>query len=195
MSENKVKEKEDRRVRRTKRILVQSLMQLMQEKQLKDITVRELADVADVNRGTFYLYYRDVFDMLEKVENEMFEKFEAILEAHLEENMIQQTLPFLKDLYAFAEENQDMCRVLMSKNGDISFLQKLNQIVFERCREECFSLIECATEEEFESRYHFAVFGCIGMIYSWVNNGCKPDADYMANITNTMITRGVLFQQ
>lgn len=195
MAEKSEKEKEDRRVRRTKRILAQSLMCLMQEKQLKDISVRELADTADVNRGTFYQYYRDVFDMLEKIENEMFEKFEAILEAHLEEGMIQHTLPFLQDLYAFAEENQDLCRVLMSKNGDISFLQRLNQIVFERCREECFSLIECATEEEFEYRYHFAVFGCIGMIYSWVNNGCKPDAHYMANITNKMITCGVLSQQ
>ena len=59
--------KEDRRVRRTKKLLTQGLIQLMQEKQIKDITVRELADLVDVNRGTFYLYYRDIFDMLEQI--------------------------------------------------------------------------------------------------------------------------------
>ena len=48
--------KEDRRVRRTKKLLSQGLIELMQQKQVKDITVRELADLVDVNRGTFYLY-------------------------------------------------------------------------------------------------------------------------------------------
>lgn len=184
--------KQDRRVRRTKRILVQSLMQLMQEKQLKDITVRELADTADVNRGTFYLYYRDVFDMLEKVEDEMFGKFDEILLSHLGDNMIQQTLPFLQDLFAFAAENQDMCRVLMSPNGDLAFLQRLNRVVFEKCREECLSLIPHATEEEFEYRYNYAVFGCIGMIHAWVEGGCRQEPRYMADLANQMIRRGAI---
>jgi Bacterial regulatory proteins, tetR family. len=70
--------KEDRRVRRTKKMLTQALTQLMQEKQIKEITVRELTDLADMNRGTFYLYYRDVYDMLEKLEDSMFEALDSI---------------------------------------------------------------------------------------------------------------------
>ncbi|MBP3209850.1 MAG: TetR/AcrR family transcriptional regulator, partial [Oscillospiraceae bacterium] len=64
--------KEDRRVRRTKKLLTQALTELMQQKQIKDITVTELTEKADMNRGTFYLYYRDVFDMVEKIEDDMF---------------------------------------------------------------------------------------------------------------------------
>lgn len=190
MSETGVKE--DRRVRRTKKILVQSLMQLMQQKQIKDITVRELADVADVNRGTFYLYYRDVFDMLEQIENEIFAKFDALLLSHPGETVIQQTLPFLRDLFAFASENQDLCRVLLSRNGDMSFLQRLNSVVFEKCHEEFMTLVKDSSEDEFEYRYNFAVFGCIGMIRSWVDGGCKQDYETMANIANTMIRRGAI---
>ena len=48
--------KEDRRVRRTKKLLTQALTELMQQKQVKEITVTELTDLADMNRGTFYLY-------------------------------------------------------------------------------------------------------------------------------------------
>lgn len=47
--------KEDRRVRRTKKLLTQALTELMQHKQIKDITVTELTELADMNRGTFYL--------------------------------------------------------------------------------------------------------------------------------------------
>ena len=39
----KPEKKEDRRVRRTKKLLTHGLIQLMKEKQVQDITVRELA--------------------------------------------------------------------------------------------------------------------------------------------------------
>ena len=56
--------KEDRRVRRTRKILTQALTELLQQKQVNEITVKELTDLADMNRGTFYLYYKDIFDSL-----------------------------------------------------------------------------------------------------------------------------------
>ena len=70
--------KEDRRVRRTKKLLTQALTELLQKKQINEITVKELTDLADMNRGTFYLYYRDIFDMLEKIEAELFQKLDSI---------------------------------------------------------------------------------------------------------------------
>ena len=71
--------KEDRRVRRTKKLLTQALTQLLQRKQVNEITVRELTDLADMNRGTFYLYYKDISDMLEKIEDELFENLDTII--------------------------------------------------------------------------------------------------------------------
>ena len=63
--------KTDRRVRKTKTRLLNCLTELMKEKEVKDISVKELSDLADINRGTFYLHYRDVYDMLNKVEDEL----------------------------------------------------------------------------------------------------------------------------
>ena len=62
--------KEDRRVRRTRKILTQALTDLLQQKQVNEITVKELTDLADMNRGTFYLYYKDIYDMLGKIQDE-----------------------------------------------------------------------------------------------------------------------------
>ena len=44
-------QKEDRRIRRTKRLLRQALAEIMNEKDFKDITVKEITDRADLNRG------------------------------------------------------------------------------------------------------------------------------------------------
>ena len=78
----KPEKKEDRRVRRTKKLLTHGLIQLMKEKQVQDITVRELADLVDVNRGTFYLYYRDIFDMLDSIEQELLNQVNQLIAAH-----------------------------------------------------------------------------------------------------------------
>lgn len=58
----------DRRVRRTKALLLKGLISLMETKDVKDISVKELADLADINRSTFYLHYNDIYDMLNQIE-------------------------------------------------------------------------------------------------------------------------------
>ena len=68
-------EKIDRRVRKTRALLTQGLIRLMKEKDIKDISVKELSDLVDINRGTFYLHYSDVYDMVAKIEDNLFEQF------------------------------------------------------------------------------------------------------------------------
>ena len=109
----KPEKKEDRRVRRTKKLLTHGLIQLMKEKQVQDITVRELADLVDVNRGTFYLYYRDIFDMLDSIEQELFNQVNQLIAAHKGETVLTHTLPVLKELFRLVEENKELCQVLL----------------------------------------------------------------------------------
>ena len=51
---------EDKRIRRTKKLLRQALTRLMQQKDFKSITVTDVVREADINRGTFYAHYRGV---------------------------------------------------------------------------------------------------------------------------------------
>lgn len=37
----------------------------------KSTSVRELAERADINRGTFYIHYQDINDLLQRLEDEM----------------------------------------------------------------------------------------------------------------------------
>ena len=62
-------EQGDRRVRRTKAMLRAALTELLKTKPVNEISVTELTRLADVNRGTFYGHYKDIFDMVEQLEN------------------------------------------------------------------------------------------------------------------------------
>lgn len=185
-------EKEDRRVRRTKKLLTQALTQLLQEKQINEITVKELTDLADMNRGTFYLYYKDMFDMLEKIEDGMFEALDAIISLHEHDDVSQQTKPILLDLFDFIEENQEMCRVLLSPHGDMNFLHRLNEVVREKCLKAWPEIRKEKGEADFDYHYSFVVFGCAGIIRAWVNRNCSESAEKMAEMAYGMILRGSL---
>ena len=184
--------KEDRRVRRTKKLLTQALTQLLQEKQINEITVKELTDLADMNRGTFYLYYKDMFDMLEKIEDGLFEALDAIISLHEHDDVSQQTKPILLDLFHFIEENQEMCRVLLSPHGDMNFLHRLNEVVREKCLKAWPDIRKEKGEADFDYHYSFVVFGCAGIIRAWVNRNCPESAEIMAEMAYGMILRGSL---
>ena len=182
--------KEDRRVRRTRKILTQALTELLQQKQVNEITVKELTDLADMNRGTFYLYYKDIYDMLEKIQDEMFEKLDGIFELREDEEVTEQTKPILLDLFRFIEENQEMCRVLLSPNGDMSFLHRLNEVLREKCLHIYIGTEPVANEEDFDYRYSFVVYGCAGIIRAWVGRNCREKPEQMAELASRMILSG-----
>ena len=184
--------KEDRRVRRTKKLLTQALTQLLQEKQINEITVKELTDLADMNRGTFYLYYKDMFDMLEKIEDGMFEALDAIVSLHEHDDVSQQTKPILLDLFRFIQDNQEMCRVLLSPHGDMNFLHRLDEVVREKCLKAWPNIRKEKGEADFDYHYSFVVFGCAGIIRAWVNRNCSESAEKMAEMAYGMILRGSL---
>jgi AcrR family transcriptional regulator len=57
--------KDDRRSRRSQRLIVDALLVLMLEKRFDRITVQEILDRADVGRTTFYAQFRNKEDVLE----------------------------------------------------------------------------------------------------------------------------------
>ncbi len=189
--ENATEKKEDRRVRRTKKLLSQGLIELMQHKQVKDITVRELADLVDVNRGTFYLYYRDIFDMLERLEDELFEQLNAVILAHKGEPVLTHARPMLTDLFRIVAENKEICSVLLGDNGDIKFLQKLSNVIQEKLRTDWLNgYVE--NETEFEYRYAFGALGFIGLLRTWLHRDCAESADDMAALADSLIRQGIM---
>ena len=119
----------DRRVRKTKRQLRLALMKLMAEKSVKDISVRELAAIADINRGTFYIHYKDVYDLLSSLEDELADGLTVVCRRHNAKDSEGKTYPYLMELYQFIQQNSDLCHVLLGKNGDIAFTDRICHIL------------------------------------------------------------------
>lgn len=181
----------DRRVRKTKKHLRQALTELLEEKSVKDITVRELSERADINRATFYLHYRDVYDMVEQIQKELFKDFQDILDRHPPKSLSEKPLPMLIDLFRLVMENSDVCRVLIVNNGDVAFLKRFKDFVKSRCLNDWMEVFNTGKSQNFEYFYSFIVSGCIGLLQSWLENGLKETPEHMASLAEQIIMNGV----
>ncbi len=179
----------NRSVKRTKEKLRSGLAELLRHKPANNITVREIADLVDINRGTFYLYYKDIYDMIEQIETEMFEEFNEIVKLNAQDG--QAPPPVMSDVFAFLRENADLCMVLIGPNGDLAFVNKLQNLVRDRCLYYWTKIYNAKSTKYFEYFYAFFIYGCIGMFEKWLQSGMKESPEEMADILDKMIMNGV----
>lgn len=183
----------DRRVRKTEEQLMRGLTKLMKEKNIRDITVRELAEEVDINRSTFYLHYKDIFDMVEKTENRLAANLISTLEElngkHFTQNVL---MDFLNDAFATIYKDSELCRVLLGMNGDVSFQRKLKNIIDRKTYEIVSARLEGkASEDEIHFTTCFIISGIIGLIESWLQDVSLGTPEQMAFTAFRLIENGI----
>ena len=178
--------REDRRVRKTKRLLRQGLSQLMMQKKIKDISVRELAELVDINRGTFYIHYRDIYDMVAQIENEMYEDFKRILESHVVPTD-EGSLRFLIDFYTYISANHEMVAALLSSNGDIAFLTRIQDMLHVRAMKILGQRYPEQNTRDFEFFYDFVTAGTVQLLNTWLTRETHKTPQEMADLTIRLI--------
>ena len=63
--------KQDRRTRYTRQSIKETFLELLKQKNFTKITVTEICKISEINRGTFYLHYYDIHDVLEDILNDI----------------------------------------------------------------------------------------------------------------------------
>lgn len=179
--------KQDRRIRRTRRLLKESLIQLMQEKEFMNISVREVTERADLNRGTFYLHYQDTRHLLQDIENETLLEFQQMLDQYREAPQKRSLMPMLNPLIDYVSENAGICRVLFENSAAIDFLSRLRQGIHENVQEiiqELFPDTEGAVVDYF---FEFITCGLIGLMKHWLDSGQALPREQLAEIADQAV--------
>lgn len=61
----------DLREKKTKRNIKNAFLQLRAHKPLERITIKELAESAEISKATFYLHYKDIYDLSNQLQHEV----------------------------------------------------------------------------------------------------------------------------
>lgn len=183
--------KTDRRILKTKGQLKDSLIHLMKEKPITKISVREISDYADMNRGTFYLHYKDIHDMVEKIEDEIFQEFYDVLNAKELSKLENKPFLVLENVFVYLADNFELVSALLGPHGDIAFLERLKLLVKEKCFEVWDVLYDYKKNQYYEAMSSFIVAGYIGLVKNWIDNGMKETPKEMAALINDFLLNGI----
>ncbi|APM39652.1 TetR/AcrR family transcriptional regulator [Clostridium kluyveri] len=174
----------DRRIRKTKQSLFHALTKLMSKKKINNITVKELTDLADVNRSTFYHYYRDIFDMVDKIRTEFIDDFSKTYDKFSKEaTTYDDLLSFFIYIFEFVQINAGIFKIFLCDDMDYTFIEKLKDAI------KHYEIPLDDTSSELEAHYcmPFIISGCIGVIQQWLNNDMNASPKDMASIIVKML--------
>ncbi len=125
-----LKNPEDRRARRSRKLLKESLLELMKRKSFSDISVRDVTDAADMNRATFYLHYSGTLELLHSVEEDLLEELQELVDAHMQETVaVGSVAPVFEPVLDFTIENREICTVLFPSSEASGFFQSIQRLV------------------------------------------------------------------
>lgn len=77
----------DVRVKVTKKMIFEAFLNILKNKPIAKTTVKEICFAAGINRTTFYKYYKDTYDLLEQIEDELIDNLQANLE-HIDKSSL-----------------------------------------------------------------------------------------------------------
>ena len=177
----------DRRVRYTKKVIQESFVRLLGEKELSRITVKEICEVADVNRATFYAHYADAYDLMTKMQEELLENVHVYLANGIKRDTMSISLEIVEKIFIYIQENAELCRLLLSERGDITFQKRVLKLAYE-LNMESVTRHGRISKEDAEFIYAFTLTGCVGAIQKWLNDDMQKSPQYMARMITQFAT-------
>ena len=161
--------RESQRVAETKERIRDAFFELYAEKKIERISIKEITEKAGLNRGTFYVYYKDIYDLLERTEDELIEelmeKVKGIVTMILRDADI---IPFLPSV-EFYQKYSKILRSLLGPSGDPRFVHKIKKII-KITLGELFRKENMPEVRNLEYIMEYISSAQIGMITYWLQN-------------------------
>lgn len=175
---------QDARVRYTKTVIKDNFVNLLKTKPLNKITVKELCEAAEINRATFYKYYADAYDLMDKIEDEILAEFQKTMNDSLK-NGIRQTLV---DILEKMKENSALYIPLFSENGDSGFALKIFRMCYNEFEEYINKAFPSLDTAQRAWIYIYTAQGASGILHYWIADQMAEPAEEVAEFIDKLIT-------
>lgn len=156
----------DRRVQKTRQLIMDTFIELLGEKGFEKITIRDIAERANINRGTVYLHYVDKFDLLDKCIG----TYVALLLNHCADQAdTNLNASAFQSVFEYLEKHFTIYKLLLSNEGFGFFRSRLYDIIAQTVTE----VVGIKSENNAYSNdvtTHFLTSGFIGVLEWWINH-------------------------
>lgn len=182
--------KEDRRTRKTKKLFENALIELLKTKDINKITITDLSQSVDLNRGTFYIHYDDIYDLLESIESNLIYELERLSEDLPPKSgkyLFDEELSRIIKALEFIDEQREIFKVLLNEQGNLIFLSKIKKTFSQKL---LYNFLDITTTED--KKYNsiltsFLISGFIGIVQEWIRDDSDISVFELATVILKML--------
>ncbi|MCQ2522795.1 MAG: TetR/AcrR family transcriptional regulator [Lachnospiraceae bacterium] len=173
----------DARVRMTKMMIRNTFFDLLKECPIERITVKSICEGAGINRATFYKYYENPYDLLDKLEEEFL--------SSLQEEIVNSKTRSLSQLFRIVlndiVEKKDIYLTLFSENGDEMFKKSLFDLVYVDNMKHIKKDYPNLSQTGQTYLFYYIAEGCTGVVNRWINDGMKENPEEIAGFLEKFV--------
>ena len=171
----------------TKQNLIDAFWSLYCEKRIEQITVKEITQRAGYNRGTFYEYFTDIYDVLEQIEESLIPSLDELPPIAMPDQKMDMPLNMFIKLY---EQNSKYYSVLLGDNGDPAFASKLKNSTKPTLKK-AFSESSGLDPVEFDFILEYILSAMIGVMSYWFRQDKVLPAEDLIALVYDLMENGV----
>ena len=171
--------------------ILNAFLKLYEKKGIEKITIGEITREAKIYRGTFYYYYQDIYDLLAKVQEQIFEEVIGIISRMIEGFMngnLEEISIIMNQLF---ENHEEMMTLFIAKKPDITLQRKIKE-----CGKRV-ALNKLGIEEKhlsIEQKYllEYIASSQLGIITYWIENKKDISPPQLAKVIQMANLKGPL---
>ncbi len=170
------------RIEKTKRSIYDAFIALRSQKPLEKLTVKELCETANINKSTFYVYYRDVYDLSDKIEDEIVS--EVIRSLDTTGKILENSAELSKSLFYAYTAQTSLISVIFSGMR----AQQLPKKIEAALREAIFSVYpEYKDDIDFNVRLTYSIYGGFYTYMKYRNSENKSVVDIIGKMSEKLM--------
>ena len=185
--------KDDRRVKRTRRLLKQGLAELLRQKHFSDISARDITENMDLNKATFYLHYKNTYELLQDLETDLLEQAQEMIDRYEYDETEDSMRKFFEPLLDFVVENRSVCEALFVNNASSDFTGRVVEFIYKNGTEIMKKRFPKISVEDADYVLSFVAFGLIGLLRRWFEKEMSIPKEKLLNIADEMLA-GINYQ-
>ena len=179
----------------TKEELKEAFWHLYAKAPIEKITVGQVCEKAGYNRGTFYLHYHDLYELLESIEDELLAGMTDCVQTCMQrlerDSSKLSCIAACKDVVLYYERNKAYVTVLLSEQGDSSFIVRLKNNLKPLWRTYVVGKQADRPEDEIDLLLEYTLAGTLFMISRWLQKPNSLSAYELAHLVYDFSIKGV----